>query len=220
MGGAPHGTVVVAGSQSHGKGRMGRQFISPENGLYLSVILRPQLPAGELMHLTCCAGVAACNAVAAVTGTRPGIKWINDLIFDGKKLGGILTELGINPKTGYADYAVIGIGINCLDIPTDVADMATCLSSMADKPISPAVMAAALIQELGQLDLTQKETLLEQYRRDCVTLGRQVRITGTQITATALDITHDGSLLIRLADGSTQTVSSGEVSVRGMYGYT
>ena len=110
--GAPHGTVLIAGTQSGGHGRMGRSFHSPEGkGMYLSVILRPGCNPNELMHLTCAAAVAACDAVERSCGLRPGIKWINDLTLAGRKLGGILTELGFG-SDGKVSYAVIGIGIN------------------------------------------------------------------------------------------------------------
>ena len=110
--GAPQGTVVVAGQQSSGRGRMGRSFSSPaEKGVYLSVILRPNCPAQKLMTLTCAVGVAMCNAVEQVAGVRPKIKWINDLILENRKLGGILTELCA--EQGIVTYAVVGVGINC-----------------------------------------------------------------------------------------------------------
>ena len=126
--GAPHGTVVIAGSQSAGRGRLGRSFSSPPgSGAYLSVIMRPECQASQLMHLTCAAGVAACDALERLCGQRPGIKWINDLILDAKKLGGILTEMSIDPKTAQVQYAVVGIGVNCTAVPENVSDMATCL---------------------------------------------------------------------------------------------
>ena len=84
--GAPHGTVVMAGSQTAGRGRMGRNFLSPPNsGIYMSLLLRPQCRAEELMHLTCAVGVGVCDAVERICGVRPGIKWINDLVFQKKK---------------------------------------------------------------------------------------------------------------------------------------
>ena len=99
--GAPNGTVCIAGSQSGGKGRMGRSFHSPEgSGLYFSLILRPNCKPQELMHLTCAVAVAACDAVETLCGSRPQVKWINDLVAGNKKLGGILTELSVDPKTG------------------------------------------------------------------------------------------------------------------------
>lgn len=226
--GAPHGTVLIAGHQTGGRGRMGRSFHSPQaHGVYLSVILRPQCPGTALMHLTCAAGTAMCDAVAQAAGFRPGIKWINDLVYQGKKLGGILTELGFDPKTGLVSYAVVGIGINCsqtrADFPPEIRDMAGSLSMMAGRPISPAETAAAMIQALCSMDqklLTEKPAIMDCYRADCVTIGREVQILSDPIrSGTALDVDDDGALLIRFADGTTETVNAGEVSVRGMYGY-
>lgn len=214
--GAPHGTVVLAGSQSAGRGRMGRTFSSPEgSGAYLSVILRPACKPSQLMHLTCAAAVAACDHLEKLTGIRPGIKWINDLILKGKKLGGILTEMSIDPKTGLVAYAVVGIGVNCTAVPEEVADMATCLGC------SPAPVFAALVEAFWQLDqnLWKKESVMTRYRKDCVTLGKPIQLMGTGQTGTALDVTDEGSLVVALSDGTQTTVSSGEVSVRGMYGY-
>ena len=224
---APHGTVLVAGQQTAGRGRMGRTFSSPPGlGLYLSVILRPDCTARELMHLTCAAGVAACDAVAAVTGYRPGIKWINDLVAENKKLGGILTERSVE-ATGLVSYAVIGIGINCNhapeDFPAELQDIAISLKTVTGHSWSVAQLAAALITQLHQLDkqlLTDRDIVMAAYRESCVTLGRQVRVLGNESkTATALDVDEDGGLLVRYDDSTTATVSSGEVSVRGLFGY-
>ena len=111
--GAPHGTVLIADAQTGGRGRMGHSFHSPAgSGIYLSVILRPNCHASQLMHLTCATGVAMCSAVKATTGITPGIKWTNDLVCGTNKLGGILTELSLEPD-GHVRYAVVGIGINC-----------------------------------------------------------------------------------------------------------
>ena len=101
--GAPHGTAVLAKSQTAGRGRMGRSFLSPEGGLYLSLILRPKEKAEALMSLTAVLALAACDAVEEVCGLRPGVKWINDLVVNGKKLAGILTELQLTPD-GHVRY--------------------------------------------------------------------------------------------------------------------
>jgi len=226
--GAPHGTVLVAGSQTAGRGRMGRSFASPVGlGLYFSVILRPSCRAEELMHLTCAAGVAACEAIAEVTGYCPGIKWINDLVAEHKKLGGILTELSVDAGTGLVSYAIIGIGINCdhapEDFPPELRDIAVSLHTVTGKPVDIAALAAALMERLQRMDgqlLTNRDAILAAYRKNCVTLGRQVRVIGqTEREATALDIDPEGGLVVRYADGSIATVSSGEVSVRGLWGY-
>ena len=114
MQGAAEGTVIIAGHQTGGRGRLGRTFSSPAGmGIYLSVILRPDCLPEELMHLTCASAVAASDAVGRVFSSMPGIKWTNDLVLGKRKLGGILTELSVNPTTRKVDWAVVGIGINC-----------------------------------------------------------------------------------------------------------
>lgn len=226
--GAPHGTVLIAGHQTAGRGRMGRQFHSPQaQGVYLSVILRPQCVPGELMHLTCAVGTAMCNAVETAAGFRPGIKWINDLVHNGRKLGGILTELGLDSKTGLVSYAVVGIGINCgqtpADFPPEIRDIAGSLSMAAGRPIPPSRLAAAMIRALYAMSLdllAKKSVIMEQYRADCITIGREVQVLRDPIRhGTAINVDDDGALLVRFEDGKTEAVNAGEVSVRGMYGY-
>ena len=227
--GAPQGTVLIAGHQSAGRGRLGRSFQSPVGkGVYLSVILRPECPPEALMHLTCAAAVAMCDAVSDTAGFRPGIKWTNDLVHNRKKLGGILTELSLDPATGLVRYAIIGIGINCTqtaeDFPPDLREMASSLSAVAGKPVVPARLAAAMVSRLLEMNrrlLTEKAALLDRYREDCVTLGREVVLVRGEERqyGTALDIDSEGALLVRFRDGQIRPVASGEVSVRGMYGY-
>ena len=212
--GAPHGTVVVANKQTAGRGRMGRSFLSPEGGIYMSVLLRPQCKAAELMHLTCAVAVAVCDAIEAVCNIRPQVKWINDLILNSKKLGGILTELSLNAD-GTVNYAIVGIGINIGAVPKEVADMATFLS--ADKPL----IIAAIIDHLSRIDPTDRTSFIAPYKKDCVTLNQHVRViqaTG-EFTGTATDITEDGNLIVQKDDGTQVTVGTGEVSVRSTYGY-
>lgn len=226
--GAPHGTALVAGHQSTGHGRRGRSFTSPQGmGVYLSMLLRPACPPGELMHLTCATAEAMCDAVEAAAAFRPGIKWTNDLVFGKRKLGGILTELLFSPA-GNMEGCVIGIGINCAqqpeDFPQELRDIAGSLAMVAGKPVSQARLAAAMLEALHEMDdslLSGKTEMLAAYRRDCVTLGQEVSLVrGDEVRhATALDIDPDGALLVRLPDGSLEAVNSGEVSVRGMYGY-
>lgn len=224
--GAPHGTVVIADRQTAGRGRMGRSFLSPEGkGIYFSALIRPNVPPNELMHLTCAVGVAMCDAVEAATGLRPRIKWINDLVIGKRKLGGILTELSLNPKTGLVDHAVLGIGINCgqtrSDFDESIRDMATSLSIATGKPVSRELVAAEMIRALASMELSQRESLMERYSQDCITLGQSIQVlrSDTVRPGTAIGITPDGALIVRYDSGETEAVSSGEVSVRGMYGY-
>jgi BirA family biotin operon repressor/biotin-[acetyl-CoA-carboxylase] ligase len=226
--GAPHGTVLIADRQSGGHGRMGRSFHSPGGvGIYFSILLRPQCAPGDLMHLTCATAVAMCDAVEAATGFRPAIKWTNDLVSGKRKLGGILTGLGLCPD-GTVDYAIIGIGINCCqkpgDFPRDIADMAASLSMIAQKDIDRTKVAAAMMESLWHMDttlLTGKIPMLNQYRKDCITIGQDVVLVrgDEKRYGTALDIDEEGALIVRYESGEISAINSGEISVRGMYGY-
>ena len=214
--GAPHGTVIVAGSQSAGRGRMGRTFVSPEGSLYYTMLLRPCCAPAQLMHLTCAVAVAACQAVEKAAGFRPDIKWVNDLQWQGKKLGGILTELGFTPD-GMVDYAIIGIGINCRTVPQEVSDIADSLTHVSGKDISPAPVAAALTQALWEMAgklLSSKSQIMDTYRQSCVTLGKPVQVLGKDIHGIAKAITDEGALVLALPDGEQMLLNMGEVSVR------
>ena len=224
--GAEGGTAVIAHSQTGGRGRLGRSFHSPAgSGIYLSYLLRPNCKPEELMHLTCAVAVAMCDAVEKTTGLRPGIKWTNDLVWQKRKLGGILTELGF--ENGLVSYAVVGIGINCTqteeDFPQQLRSIATSLSAVSGKAVDMAALEEQMLAALQTMaeSLDRKEDILRRYRSDCVTLGQQVCVVrADEVThGTALDVDGDGALVVRFEDGSVRAVSSGEVSVRGMYGY-
>ena len=225
--GAPHGTVAVADCQTGGKGRLGRSFQSPGGvGIYLSMLLRPDCPQEQLMHLTCAVGTAMCDTLEEAAGVRPGIKWTNDLVCEKRKLSGILVEL-LNDTRGKL-CVIIGIGVNCCqqltDFPEELRDRAGSLAMVTGRRIDRPKVAAAMMEALADMDrnlLTGKEAMLEQYRRDCVTLGQKISVVrGDEIRhGTALDIGNDGDLIVRFDDGHTEAVSSGEVSIRGLYGY-
>ncbi len=225
-GGGPEGTVLIADHQSAGRGRLGRQFQSPEGqGIYMSVILRPQRPPEQLMHLTCAAAVVMCDALEEAVGIRPGIKWTNDLVFDGRKLGGILTELSVSPKTGLVDWAIIGIGVNCSQQPGDfsreIQSFAGSLAMAAGSPVSRPKVAAAMISGFFQMEQTLHQPWMDRYRASCITLGKEISLVrGQQIQrGRALDVDDRGALVVEFADGRVESVNSGEVSVRGLYGY-
>ena len=226
--GLPHGTVIIADHQTGGHGRRGRSFLSPEGvGIYLSMLLRPGCTVQELMHLTCATAVAMCDAVEAAAGFRPSIKWTNDLVFGKRKLGGILTELGF-AADGKVDYAIIGVGINCCQKPEDFApeiqDMAGSLAMITGQAIDRSRVAAAMMEALYRMDLellSGKNHILDRYRESCITLGQDISLVrGDEVRhGHACDIDDEGALIVRFEDGRLETVNSGEVSVRGMYGY-
>jgi len=207
---------------------MGRSFHSPAGkGIYMSVLLRPCCHASALMHLTCAVAVAMCDALEEATGLRPGIKWTNDLVAGRKKLGGILTETVLSAD-GQVEAAIIGIGINCCqqaqDFPEELRHMATSLAECTGKDMDRSAVAAAMIRKLhnmSQVLLRSKTQILASYEKDCITLGQQVSVLrGAQVFyGKAVGLDADGGLLLQLSDGQTCCVSSGEVSIRGMYGY-
>ena len=217
---APHGTVLAARRQTGGKGRLGRSFCSPEGGVYLSALLRPEVSPEQLLHLTAMAGVAARRAIAALSGIEAGIKWVNDLVYDGKKLCGILVEW-------CGSAAIIGIGINCstVDFPAELRASATSLRLLTGRDISPGALAEQLAQELRAMDaalLTGRDAWLAEYAAHCVTLGKPVRLLrgGEDIgDAFAVGIDAQGGLRVRYDNGTEAIIRTGEVSVRGAEGY-
>lgn len=225
--GAPHGTILIARQQTGGRGRLGRSFHSPPgSGIYMSMILRPRCTADQLMHLTCATAVAMCDAVETATGFRPGIKWTNDLVWNDRKLGGILTELGFNGSD--LAYAVVGIGINCTqgaeDFPPELRNMAASLSMAAEMPVDTNCLESEMIHALNKMDaelLSKKADVLCRYRKNCVTLGKDISVVcGESVRhGKALDIDDEGGLIVAFSNGTTETVAFGEVSIRGMYGY-
>lgn len=227
--GAPHGTVVLTDHQTGGRGRRGNSFISPAGkGLYLSVLLRPDLPPAEVINLTAWIAVAVCDAVEQVIGERPGIKWTNDLILHQKKLCGILTEMSLEAETGDLQYVVAGIGINVSQTDEDFGDeiskLAISLEQALGRRIRRADLAAAVIRSLDGMMAdfpAKKEIYLERYRADCLTLGKEVRLIqkGETRIAFAESIDEDFALVVRHSNGSVETVSAGDVSVRGLLGY-
>ena len=229
--GGGDGTVIVANCQTAGRGRMDRSFQSPrDKGIYLTVLLRPEVPMERLMSVTAMAGVAVCEAVEQVCGVRPLLKWPNDPVLGGKKLCGILTELSLEAETGRLQSLVLGIGLNVLQTPEDfspeIREIATSLAQALGHPVSRPALAAAEIEALDRLYTALRTgdlpPYLAAYRRDCVNLGKTVQLIGpdgSRETAEALDIADDFGLVVRTAAGERKTVRSGEVSVRGLYGY-
>lgn len=226
--GEREGLVVISDEQTAGRGRRGRSFQSTRGlGLYLSVLLRPSVTPEQAADLTAWTAVAVCNGIEAACGVRPRIKWINDLILNGKKLCGILTESVLNGD-GTLACTVVGIGINVSHTPEDfdpdLRHMATSLSMELGRPVDGKALARHVIQALDDLYGRfphDTPACVAQYRADCLTPGSAVRLVtpADSREAQALDIDESFRLLVRLADGSQQAISSGEVSVRGLYDY-
>ncbi|MCR5293564.1 MAG: biotin--[acetyl-CoA-carboxylase] ligase [Lachnospiraceae bacterium] len=223
--GAPDGQVVIADSQTKGRGRLGRDFYSPMGkGIYLSMLLRPDCPPEKTLTLTPCAAVAAVRAIEKTTGIRPSIKWVNDLLLGGKKTAGILTEMSIEAESGSISYIICGIGINVLEDETDFSEelrnIATSIKLYSGKTCFRAALAAALIEEFDHMRknwLSDSNGYLEAYRELCVTKNCAITIhepSGKQRTAHAIGIGDDFSLEVVNEDGSRESLKSGEVSIR------
>ncbi|MCI9156473.1 MAG: biotin--[acetyl-CoA-carboxylase] ligase, partial [Lawsonibacter sp.] len=229
MAGAEEGLVVTAEEQTGGRGRRGRGFQSPRGkGLYLSALFRPELEPSKVSDFTAWVAVAVCDGVEACCGVRPKIKWTNDIILNGKKLVGILTELGLESESNTLDYLVTGIGVNVNqgteDFSPEIRDMAISLAQALERPVRRAELAAQIILALDRMYAAYPQgraEYLEKYRADCITPGHQVQlITSTsRRQAFALEIDENFNLVVELHNGKKETISAGEVSVRGMYGY-
>lgn len=204
----PVGTTLIAARQTGGRGRLGRQFHSPEGGLYLSTLIAPTDTA------TCCAAVAAARAIESLCDAKIDIKWVNDLYINGRKVAGILAE-GVLSPDGILTAVVLGIGINvgAMDFPAELQSIATSLGNEGFA-VTREDLAAAFLGALT--DALTDPTAMEEYRRRNLVLGRQVTVLrgGEAYPATAEGITDAGHLLVRDETGHTHTLSSGEVSVR------
>ena len=226
---APDGLAVLAQEQTGGRGRLGRSFVSPAGkGLYLSVLLRPQCVLADAGMLTAWTAVAVCRALERCCGVRAGIKWPNDIMLEGRKLCGILTELELEAETAALRHVIVGVGINvsqdAADFGPEVAPVAISLAQALGRAPRRSQLAAEVLSALDDLYRAfpaQKADYLARYRALCVTAGRAVRVLrpGQVRTGTAEAVNEDFALLVRWDNGEQEALSSGEVSVRGLLGY-
>lgn len=213
--GAPEGTTLVAVTQTGGRGRRGRSFFSPSGGIYLSVLLRPRtVTDGGL--ITSCAAVAAARAIERLCPLQVGIKWVNDLYINGRKVCGILAEGGLT-AAGETDYIVLGFGINVApcEMPDELKEIATSLGNECAPPSREALIAALLEEWEALYTALPCCDFLEESRRRSILLGRAVTVLrgDEQFPATVLGITDGGHLLVRTATDEIE-LASGEVSLR------
>ena len=233
--GAPSGTVVISDHQTGGKGRRGRSFASPSGvGVYLSYLLRPDSGFDKISDLTSWTAVAVADAVKNAYGIDTRIKWVNDLLMNRKKICGILTEASVEGESGFIDTCIIGIGVNVNetpgDFPAEISEIATSLSiENGGEKFYRARLASEMISSMDTLKSNWPDNssyYLDRYRELSITAGSKVTVYSQMIengqgkTGTALAINDDFSLKVEYADGSVQDLRSGEVSVRGLYGYT
>lgn len=221
--GAAEGTLAVAEVQTMGRGRRGKQWSSPiGSGAWFSLLLRPDIPPAEASVLTLLGGLAVCRALEDISGMQPVIKWPNDILLNGKKLVGILTEMDCEMSQVHFVVLGIGINVNTKAFPPELEEVATSLFLESGKTFSRKLVVQKTMERLEEyydifLAAGGFVPLLDEYRRRCVTLGREVTVLEEKsFLATALDVTPEGELLVRRSDtGEEMVIYSGEVSIRG-----
>ncbi len=223
LAGSPHGTVVMARSQSGGRGRLGRSFHSPKDGIYLSILIRPDFGSAYAGLVTTAAAVAVCDAVETVCGLDAGIKWVNDIYVSGKKVCGILSEGMTDFETGRIESMIIGIGINTSveGFPGELLKIA----GAVEGEYSRSSLAADIIcKTLGFIDDIESRHFIETYKEKSLVIGKDITVYKgiykndpgevPSRPARALDIDDDGGLVVMYTDGSRETLISGEISIR------
>ena len=222
--GVEEGLCLVAGEQTAGRGRLGRSFYSPkDSGLYLSLLLRPELRAEDAVAMTACAAVAAAQAIESVAPVRTGIKWVNDVLVNGRKVCGILTEASLDCENGRLKYMVVGIGINtrppAKDYPEELRGIAgAAFESGSGIPELRCRLAGELLNRLAECaDRPGADEWFEEYRKRSLVLGKPVLVLSpgrNPERATALRLDRDYALVVQTEDGSIRRLNSGEVSIR------
>ena len=220
--GCPEGQIVVAEEQTGGRGRLSRGWFSPRGkGIWLSVVLRPAFSPQEAPKCTLMAAVALQTAIRRSTGLVCGIKWPNDILYGGKKVVGILTEM--TAEIDAINFVIIGMGINVNidagEFPPEIRDTATSLALIAGHPFSRRELITAVLEELETVYQAALaggfSPILDQWRERSATLGQQVDVVGPdrQFSGLAIDIDNDGALLVQTAAG-VEKVIAGDVSIK------
>ena len=219
--GAPHGTVIIADSQTKGRGRYTRSFFSPHGGLYISIILRPEvLRFDNPTAVTAFAAVSVCEAIEIISDKTPKIKWVNDIFIDGKKVCGILTEAVTNFESGGLEWIVLGIGVNVYtrteDFPNELQNIAT--SVFPDKKIKGVrnKLSAEIINRILGFETAPIEAeIFEKYKKRLMLLGKEITViqNETEFKATAVDVDSIGHLIVKDEKGEIITLFSGEIRI-------
>ncbi len=208
--------LYVARRQTAGRGRLGRSFISPEGGLYMSFLFCGERRAEDALKMTVYAAVCVARAIEALTGLDVKIKWVNDLFLGEKKLAGILCE-GVFDTRGGICAAVLGIGVNLVgDLGLEIKDIATTLSEHTECVPSAEELLVKIVEELYSLSGERFADVLCEYRRRSCVIGKRVKVlkADSEYYATATDIDEAGRLVLQKEDGSCEHLMTGEVSVR------
>jgi BirA family biotin operon repressor/biotin-[acetyl-CoA-carboxylase] ligase len=219
--GSPEGTVVIAETQTAGKGRRGRKWISPKGNLYLSVLLRPEIPFHKAPLITLMGAVAVASALRATCNLAPAIKWPNDIFLSGKKVSGLLTEM--SAEQDRIKHIVLGIGIDVnmelSTLPEDVRAQTTTLASETGHRVDRTQLLRQLLlslEEWYQVYLKNDAAVLEEWEKFNMTIGNRVMVSGQGATIEGLahSIDSEGRLLIQLDDGTLKQIAAGDVTLK------
>lgn len=221
--GAPQGSVLIANQQTAGRGRMGRSFFSPPGtGIYMSLLLRPHTDAQRATLVTASAAVAVAEAIEDLAGAPAQIKWVNDVLFHGRKVCGILTEAAMDFESGMIDYVVLGIGVNTAvpadGFPPELQGIAGAAFGVRQVPELRCRLAAEILDRfMDYYACLGSRACYEAYKSRSVVLGKDVQLISPgrePLSAQVLDIDEDFALVVRTADGWLQRVNAGEISLR------
>lgn len=219
----PHGFVLAAEEQTGGRGRLGRTFVSPSGtGVYFTILLHPALPLTHIQYATLAAAVAVTQAVSDTAGFTPEIKWVNDVLMQGRKLNGTLTEAVIEGESGTVSSLIVGIGINLRPNPAwpeEVRQVAGAISDFGPVPRRAALIASVLThfeQAYSLVEQGREGELVALYRERLCCIGRKITVVSPleKYEAECVGLDSEGHLLIRTADGAETALSTGEISIR------
>lgn len=217
---APHGTVILSEEQTSGRGRMGRSFYSPsDSGIYMSIILKPNLDISDSVLITTAAAVAVCVAIDKFTESEPKIKWVNDIFINDKKVCGILTEAVTDIESGTINSVIVGIGLNVKteNFPNEIKETAGAIfSSHNSNSIRNQLSAEIINNVLYMLDNLKNREFLKIYKERSMIIGERIKYLKNNqwYEGYAEDIDEYGGLVVFHDDGSKETLHSGEISVR------
>jgi BirA family biotin operon repressor/biotin-[acetyl-CoA-carboxylase] ligase len=220
--GVDEGVVVFAESQTRGRGRLGRKWVSPSRkGLWFSVLLRPRMPLQDATQVTVASGAALRRAIQSITGLEATIKWPNDIFIRGKKVAGVLTEL--KAELDLVGYLILGIGmdvnLNANDFPADLRKTATSLKIELGSAVGRPALAVAVLQELDadyeRICTGDFQDVADEWEKHCATIGHEVviRMGERQVRGRAESLGEDGALLVRTEHGHLETVIGGDVTL-------
>lgn len=221
------GDLFISDMQTNGRGRMGKNWLSPSGcGIWMSIVLYPRIDMEKIMQVSLVAGISVCESLNNMYGIDCKIKWPNDIVCEGKKICGILVETKTEEKNVLKVIVGIGVNVNNETFPDELSDLAVSLKQITGKKQKRVDIVNYILRcfEKNYKLLfceNKSELIIDKYKKKCINIGKKVVSFGKngKICGTAVDISSAGELIILEDNGKKTTVNSGEVSVRGIYGY-